>query len=88
MAAYEFLGQIDLDLVLPNWGDGVLPEGYAPNAVPGGGPFDGVNGHNDLDGVLLSWGNGTRPVVTIPESSTLAAAGFLGLAGLTRWRSR
>ena len=51
-----FVSQADLDLVLLNWGDGVLPGGFDPAAIPGSGPFDGLVSQNELDGVLLNWG--------------------------------
>jgi len=71
-----FVSQADLDLVLLNWGDAVLPIGWA--AVD---QFDGVLiSQNELDGVLLNWGDGSPPALAaIPEH----ASGALMLVGLT-----
>ena len=81
-----FVSQPDLDLVLLNWGDGVVPGGFVEDALPGGGPFDGLMSQNELDGVLLNWGNGSPPVVAIPEPTT--AALLVVLTGLMPRRRR
>ena len=81
-----FVSQADLDLVLLNWGDTVLPPGFDEAALTTGTPFDGQMSQNELDGVLLNWGNGTPPSVSIPEPSALAVSTAL-LCGLTRRRS-
>ena len=82
-----FVSQADLDLVLLNWGDGVLPGGFDSGALPGGGSFDGLISQNELDGVLLNWGEGTPPSVdTIPEPATLAWLA-LGVCFATRRRT-
>ena len=66
-----FVGQSDLDLVLLNWGETVLPGGFDENALVGGGPFDGLVSQNELDGVLLNWGGGVLPSASVvPEPST------------------
>ena len=84
-----FVSQPDLDLVLLNWGDAILPGGFDETAIPGGGPFDSLMSQNELDGVLLNWGNGTppSPVAAIPEPGALALLG-LGSGLLFRRRSR
>lgn len=78
-----FVSQADLDLVLLNWGESVLPDGWF--AVD---QFDGEPvSQNELDAVLLNWGLGLPPapvasdvnVAAIPEPAT---AGFLFLAFL------
>ena len=74
-----FVSQGDLDLVLLNWGDTVLPGGFDISNL-GDGSFDGLIGQNELDGVLLNWGDGVPPSVTaIPEPASA------GLLGLTVW---
>ena len=82
-----FVSQPDLDLVLLNWGDAILPAGFDEAALSAG-PFDGLISQNELDGVLLNWGNGTPPVAaTVPEPAGAAlfvAAGFV----LARRRNR
>ena len=70
-----FVSQADLDLVLLNWGDTVMPDGFDPAAVPGnsGTVFDGLISQNELDGILLNWGDGNPPNLNaIPEPTTLA----------------
>ncbi|MEL7088139.1 MAG: hypothetical protein AAGL98_06800, partial [Planctomycetota bacterium] len=72
-----FVSQADLDLVLLNWGDSVIPGTWLATEQ-----FDGVQvSQNELDGVLLNWGNGSPPppVNAIPEPTSLA---LLGLGGL------
>jgi len=51
-----FIGQIDLDIVLDNWGLAIPPGD--PRADPSG---DDIVGQTDLDYVLDSWGMGTLP---------------------------
>lgn len=73
-------GQAALDLVLLKWDDTILPAGFDPNDLPGGGSFDNLVSQNELDGVLLNWGNGTSPVATsIPELASFALLAFSGL---------
>ena len=60
-----FVSQADLDLVLLNWGESTLPEGWL--AVD---QFDGVAiSQNELDGVLLNWGSGAS-VAAVPEPAS------------------
>ena len=85
-----FVSQADLDLVLLNWGDATLPDGFDPSAIPNAQVFDNLISQNELDGVLLNWGDGTPPtpgsVNAIPEPTALT---LLSLAGLAlRRRSR
>lgn len=71
------VSQGDLDLVLLNWGDSILPGGFNESAIPGGTPFDNAISQNELDGVLLNWGNGTLPSVNaIPEPTSAIAMLF------------
>ena len=81
-----FVSQADLDLVLLNWGEALLPEGFVEEGpLPGGGPFDGLVSQNELDGVLLNWGNGEPPPLTpVPEPGAAATLGLCLL--LTRRR--
>lgn len=71
-----FVSQADLDLVLLNWGDSVVPVEWIATDQ-----FDGVQvSQNELDGVLLNWGNGAPPSVSIPEpTAVLAFAALLGV---------
>lgn len=72
------VSQADLDVVLLNWGDEVMPIGFNENSVIGGGPFDGLISQNELDGVLLSWGTGISTSGTVvPEPTALAGLGVL-----------
>jgi len=74
-----FVGQADLDLVLLNFGNSQLPEGFNPAALPNGPTFDGLIGQNELDAVLLSFGGSNAPNLTaIPEPASLA---MLSLGG-------
>jgi len=82
-----FVSQGDLDLVLLNWGDATAPAGFDEGNLPGGGPFDSLVSQNELDGVLLNWGNGTPPVVAVPEPTSLALLGLVGLALSARRRA-
>ena len=82
----NFVSQGDLDLVLLNWADTVLPPGFDENAVIGGGPFDGVMSQNELDSILLNWGNGTPPASAVPEPGAFLLA-WLGLLSLAAGRS-
>ncbi|MEM7627446.1 MAG: PEP-CTERM sorting domain-containing protein [Planctomycetota bacterium] len=81
-----FVGQDDLNLVLLNFGDAVLPVGFDPAGLdPQTSPdgFDGLIGQNELNDVLLNFGNGSLPadVAAVPEPATAAllAAGLLAL---------
>ncbi|MEM7627210.1 MAG: hypothetical protein AAF333_16565 [Planctomycetota bacterium] len=84
-----FVGFDDLNLILLNFGDEVLPEGFDvsgldPLTSPNG--FDGLIGQNELDDVLLNFGSGTLPTTNaIPEPT---AAALLGLGGLALLRRR
>lgn len=81
-----FVSQGDLDLVLLNWGDVVLPQGFVAGNIPGGSPFDELISQNELDGVLLNWGEGTAPSLTVvPEPSGLII-GLMASAGLVSRR--
>ncbi|MEM7625872.1 MAG: PEP-CTERM sorting domain-containing protein [Planctomycetota bacterium] len=85
--ANGFVSQADLNLLLLNWGDGVLPTGFDESAIPGGGPFDGLISQNELNGVLLNWGAGTPPTVTpIPEPTSAGLLVLLGSVLTTRRR--
>ena len=79
-----FVSQSDLDLVLLNWGDSALPEGWVAEAQ-----FDGqAVSQNELDAVLLNWGTGGPPIATsVPEPSTAAFATVIGV-GLAGRRIR
>ncbi|MEL7088585.1 MAG: hypothetical protein AAGL98_09140, partial [Planctomycetota bacterium] len=75
-----FVSQADLDLVLLNWGESVLPGGWVA-----ADQFDGeLISQNELDGVLLNWGDGTPPSVAVPEPGV----GVVLLAGLVALRRR
>ena len=79
-----FVSQSDLDLVLLNWGDSALPDGWVAEAQ-----FDGqAVSQNELDAVLLNWGTGGPPIATsVPEPSTAAFATVIGV-GLAGRRIR
>lgn len=82
-----FVSQSDLDLVLLNWGDAVVPAGFNEGNLDGGGPFDGLMSQNELDGVLLNWGSGTQPnAAAIPEPTGAALLSLGGLMALRRQR--
>jgi hypothetical protein len=67
--------QADLDLVLLNWGQPGVPEGWVNN-LP-----EGNIDQAELDGVLLNWGNtGAVGAGSVPEPSTWAL--ILVVAGL------
>ncbi|MEM7627524.1 MAG: hypothetical protein AAF333_18155 [Planctomycetota bacterium] len=81
------VGQADLDLVLLNWGDEVVPDGFDPTALSDGGPFDGLISQNELDTTVLNWGKVAPPdhgdlnAVPEPAAATIAlglGAGWLG----------
>lgn len=82
-----FVSQGDLDLVLLNWGDAVLPPNFNALNIDGTNPFDNLISQNELDGVLLNWGNGTPPssITAVPEP---ASAGLLTFVGLVLTRRR
>ncbi len=67
-----FVGQDDLDIVLGEWGDNVVPD--SPPDPSG----DGFVGQEDLDAVLGDWGKGGMPA---PEPATMIflAVGAFGL---------
>ena len=82
-----FVSQPDLDLVLLNWGDDVLPAGFDADAIPGGGPFDNLVSQNELDGVLLNWGDGTPPnanAIPEPGAAILIGAGLAPVMAVRR----
>lgn len=80
-----FVSQADLDLVLLNWGDGVVPAGFDEAALTSGGPFDGLISQNELDAVLLHWGDGTPSAASaIPEPGALAVLALAGLLPAVR----
>ena len=61
-----FVSQADLDLVLLNWGDDVVPTGWVSPDI-----FDGGMSQNELDAVLLNWGDGSPPTPSlVPEPAT------------------
>ena len=86
-----FVGQQDLDLVLLNFGDTVLPDGFEEGALAGGLPFDNLIGQDELDGVLLNFGDGTAvasgSLSAVPEPAT-AALLLAGGVALTARRCR
>lgn len=80
-----FVSQADLDLVLLNWGETVVPAEWLATDQ-----FDGVQvSQNELDGVLLNWGNGTPPSANaIPEPASLTLIAGIGLFLRTRRATR
>ncbi|MEL7087933.1 MAG: DUF3466 family protein, partial [Planctomycetota bacterium] len=75
-----FVSQADLDLVLLNWGETVVPAQWVATDQ-----FDGVQvSQNELDGVLLNWGNGTPPVAAIPEPASAVLLGLMAAGALPR----
>ena len=84
-----FVGQADLDLVLLNFGDTVLPEGFNTAALPGG-TFDDLIGQNELDAVLLNFGAGSAvdsaAITAVPEPTSAALIVLGGVAVATRRR--
>ena len=79
-----FVGAIDLDILLANWGQSVTPG----LLIAGDATGDGQVGDNDLNVVLSNWGSGTEPGANIPEpGSALALSGLLLLC-LPRRRSK
>ncbi|MEM7625003.1 MAG: hypothetical protein AAF333_05190 [Planctomycetota bacterium] len=76
-----FVSQADLNLVLLNWGESTLPDGWAA-----ADQFDGgLIGQNELNGVLLNWGSGEAPsFAAVPEPGGLALAGAAALPLLRR----
>jgi hypothetical protein len=85
MGDYNGNGQVeqgDLDLVLLNWGQAVVPGGWT-NDLP-----DGAIDQAELDGVLLNWGNASGQLSAagaVPEPTTLLIA-MLACAGAAIWR--
>ena len=78
-----FVGQSDLDLVLLNFGDVTLPDGFNPAALPDGEPFDNLIGQNELDAVLLNFGSGTPTSLSaVPETTSGIVLGLLGVYSL------
>ena len=81
-----FVSQADLDLVLLNWGNTIVPTDWLNT-----NQFDGVQvSQNELDGVLLNWGNGTPPVLptvsAVPEPAAGAVVALGGMAMSARRR--
>ncbi|MEM7626895.1 MAG: glycoside hydrolase family 16 protein [Planctomycetota bacterium] len=82
-----FVSQADLNLVLLNWGESVLPAEWTATDQ-----FDGEQiSQNELNAVLLNWGSGTAPVLNaaaIPEPTSAVGIGLLsaGLFGVRRRR--
>ncbi len=80
-----FVGLNDLDIVLNNWNQVVVPFGDT-RADPSG---DGFVGLDDLDVVLNNWNAGTPPTVAAPEPGSGLALLLLGVSGLSgRLRTR
>ena len=81
-----FVSQADLDLVLLNWGDGVIPPEWVA-----ADQFDGDQvSQNELDGVLLNWGSGTPPAPSagvVPEPTALALMGCGAVLACRRRRA-
>lgn len=74
--------QNDLDLVLLNWADSELADGWLDN-----GDFDGQISQNELDSVLLNWGEGATPnfsVIPEPTTGIILIASAFGLIGRRR----
>ena len=72
-----FVGQMDLDAVLMDWGN-------SPPVLPYTDPSgDGLVSQDDLDTVLNDWGHGIPPV---PEPATLSLLTLGGLAVVRRKR--
>ena len=67
------VGQVDLDVVLINWGTPVPPDPPLFDCSPA---TDFV-GQNELDDVLIHWGDGLliAPTVGVPEPSALMLIG-------------
>ena len=78
-----FVGQSDLDLVLLNFGDNVLPAGFNEAALAGDG-FDGLIGQNELDLVLLNFGSDSTALSAVPEPSSFLLLTLGGLAAVRR----
>lgn len=77
-----FVSQSDLDLVLLNWGEAVVPAEWIA-----ADQFDGLVSQNELDGVLLNWGIGTPPSLNaIPEPTAGGVLSGLLVTGLRRNR--
>ena len=69
-----FVGQVDLDIVLGEWGNRPPID---PRADPDG---NGMVAQGDLDYVLANWGQGLAPAggQSVPEPGTLAIFAFCG----------
>ena len=77
-----FVSQADLDLVLLNWGESTLPDGWIASEQ-----FDGqLVSQNELDLVLLNWGDGEPgpSFAAIPEPASAAVLGVCGLFWMRR----
>ncbi|MEM9416304.1 MAG: PEP-CTERM sorting domain-containing protein [Planctomycetota bacterium] len=74
-----FVGAADLDILLANWDNVVLPG--QDGDLSGNGRID----QQDLDIVQANFGNGTPPSV-VPEPTSLLVLGLGGLALVTRRR--
>ena len=75
-----FVGQADLDTVLAEWGETVVP------GVPADPTGDGFVGQADLDTVLADWGMGTPPSPPVPEPGALSLLAIGALAVIRRRR--
>ncbi len=76
-----FVGLDDLDIILNNWNQNVVPG----DLLSGDPSNDGFVGLDDLDIILNNWNAGTPPTAGIvPEPTTLALAGLSAMALLRR----
>jgi len=77
------VGDLDLALVLGNWGQSVV----AGDWLAGDASGDGHIGESDLSYVLDNWGAGSAPVAqNVPTPSTGVIFGLLGMCFLRRRR--
>jgi Stage II sporulation protein len=85
-----FVGLDDLNIVLSNWNQ-TVPKGDLSQGDAGGNG-DGFVGLDDLNVVLANWNLGSFPpaelLAQVPEPGTLATAGLIAAAGLSRRRGR